>query len=98
MKVLYKTFLKGLSFLNIEFHSFGLFSVEQAITKMTKGELAQLKLKFKATTGIEKFNIPANTPVQYEVTLLNFEKVRCLFIQMIDYLSLLLGERNLVNE
>jgi len=52
------------------------FSVEQAITKMTKNELAQLKLRSKATTGVEKFNIPANTPVQYEVTLLNFEKVR----------------------
>jgi hypothetical protein len=43
---------------------------------MTKGELAQLKLRSKATTGIEKFNIPTNTPVQYEVTLLTFEKVR----------------------
>lgn len=43
---------------------------------MTKGEHAQLKLKFKATTGVEKFNIPANTPVQYEVTLNNFEKVQ----------------------
>lgn len=43
---------------------------------MTKSEHAQLKLKSKATAGIEKFNIPANTPVQYEVTLINFEKVR----------------------
>lgn len=50
-------------------------SVEQAITKMTKNELAQLKLKSKATTGVEKFNIPANAPVEYDVTLLNFEKV-----------------------
>jgi len=45
---------------------------------MTKNEKAQLKLRSKATTGVEKFNIPANTPVEYEVTLLNFEKV-CLF-------------------
>ena len=51
------------------------FSVEQAILKMTKGEHAQLKLKSKATTGVEKFNIPANTPVQYEVTLNSYEKV-----------------------
>lgn len=43
---------------------------------MTKGEHAQLKLKSKATTGVEKFNIPANTPVQYDVTLNSFEKVR----------------------
>jgi hypothetical protein len=53
-----------------------IFSIEQALTKMTKNEHAQLKLKSKATTGVEKFNIPKNTPVQYEVTLLNFEKVR----------------------
>ncbi len=53
-----------------------IFSVEQALTKMTKQEHAQLKLKSKATTGVEKFNIPANTPVEYEVTLINFEKVR----------------------
>ncbi|CAF1389856.1 unnamed protein product [Adineta steineri] len=50
--------------------------VEHAITKMTKNEHAQLKLKSKATTGIEKFNIPQNTPVQYDVTLLNFEKAK----------------------
>jgi len=43
---------------------------------MTKNEHAQLKLKSKATTGVEKFNIPANTHVQYEVTLLNFEKAK----------------------
>jgi FK506-binding protein 4/5 len=50
--------------------------VEQALTKMTKQEHAQLKLKSKATTGVEKFNIPANTPVEYEVTLINFEKAK----------------------
>jgi hypothetical protein len=44
--------------------------------KMTKNEHCQLKLKSKATTGIEKFNIPLNTPVEYHVTLNNFEKVR----------------------
>ena len=43
---------------------------------MTRNEHSKLSLKSKATTGIEKFNIPANTPVEYEVTLLNFEKVR----------------------
>jgi len=42
---------------------------------MTKNEHALLKLTSKATTGVEKFNIPNNTPVQYDVTLLNFEKV-----------------------
>ena len=43
--------------------------------KMTKQEHARLKLKSKATAGVEKFNIPSNTPVEYEVTLVNFEKV-----------------------
>jgi hypothetical protein len=43
---------------------------------MTRNEHSKLSLKSKATTGIEKFNIPADTPVEYEVTLLNFEKVR----------------------
>ena len=51
------------------------YSVEHAITKMTKHEQCQLKLKSKATTGVEKFNIPKDSPVQYEVTLVNFEKV-----------------------
>lgn len=50
--------------------------VEQAITKMAKSEKALLSLKSKATTGVEKFNVPANTPVEYEVTLLNFEKAK----------------------
>ncbi|CAF3085528.1 unnamed protein product [Rotaria sp. Silwood2] len=50
--------------------------VEHAMTKMTKNEHAQLKLKSKATTGVEKFSIPKNTPVQYDVTLLNFEKAK----------------------
>ncbi|CAF1193639.1 unnamed protein product [Rotaria sordida] len=50
--------------------------VEHAITKMTKNEHAQLQLKSDATTGVEKFNIPKNTPVQYDVTLLNFEKAK----------------------
>lgn len=58
---------------------------------MTKNEHAQLKLKSKATTGVEKFNIPANVPVQYDVTLLNFEKV-CfiLFSFPINFLLILL--------
>jgi FK506-binding protein 4/5 len=50
--------------------------VEHAVTKMTKGEHAQLKLKSKATTGVEKFNIAKDTPVQYDVTLVNFEKAK----------------------
>ncbi|UJR21012.1 hypothetical protein I4U23_024112 [Adineta vaga] len=50
--------------------------VEHALTKMTKNELARLTLKSKATTGVEKFNIPKNSTVQYDVTLLNFEKAK----------------------
>jgi hypothetical protein len=42
---------------------------------MTKGEHSQIKLKSKATIGLEKFNIPKNSPVVYLVTLNDFEKV-----------------------
>lgn len=42
---------------------------------MTKGENSQIKLKSKATKGLEKFNIPKNAHVEYIVTLNNFEKV-----------------------
>jgi hypothetical protein len=42
---------------------------------MTKGEHSQIKLKSKATFGVEKFNIPKNSPVEYIVTLHDFEKV-----------------------
>ncbi|CAF0995714.1 unnamed protein product [Adineta ricciae] len=48
--------------------------VEHAITRMTKGEHCQLKLKSKATFGLEKFNIPKNAHVEYIVTLHDFEK------------------------
>jgi hypothetical protein len=42
---------------------------------MTKGENSQIKLKSKATIGLDKFNIPKNARVEYIVTLNNFEKV-----------------------
>jgi hypothetical protein len=42
---------------------------------MTKGENSQIKLKSKATIGLEKFNIPKNAHVEYIVTLNDFEKV-----------------------
>ncbi|UJR28504.1 hypothetical protein I4U23_009742 [Adineta vaga] len=48
--------------------------LEYAITRMTKGEHCQLKLKSKALFGSDKFNIPKNAQVEYIVTLLNFEK------------------------
>lgn len=51
-------------------------SLEYAITRMTKGEHSQIKLKFRATVGLEKFNIPKSAPVEYLVTLNDFEKVR----------------------
>lgn len=49
---------------------------------MTKSEHSQLKLKSKATSGIEKFGLEPNTPVEYEVTLVTFEKV-CIQLDMI---------------
>lgn len=42
---------------------------------MTKGEQSQIKLKSKATIGLEKFNIPKNASVDYIITLHDFEKV-----------------------
>ncbi|CAF0752275.1 unnamed protein product [Adineta steineri] len=48
--------------------------LEHAVTRMTKGEHSQLKLKSKATFGLEKFNIPKNAHVEYMVTLNDFEK------------------------
>ncbi len=52
------------------------FSVEHAVFKMTKTEHCKLYLKSKATKGVEKFNIPADSPVEYEVILHKFERVR----------------------
>lgn len=42
---------------------------------MTKNEHSRLTLKGKALDGLEKFNIPKTASVEYEVTLLSFEKV-----------------------
>ncbi len=72
-------------FPSIDFHD---FSLEQAITRMTKGEHSQIKLKSKATIGLEKFNIPKNSPVEYLVTLNNFEKVSRTKIQIAKINSL----------
>jgi hypothetical protein len=51
-------------------------SVEQATFRMMKNEFSKLYLSGEATKGVEKFNIPPNTPVIYEVTMLKFERVR----------------------
>ena len=51
------------------------FSLECAITRMTKGEYCQIKLKSKATIGLENFQLVKNAQVEYFVTLINFEKV-----------------------
>lgn len=51
-------------------------SVEFAVTKMAKAEHSHLQLKSKATKGVEKFGAAENTPVEYEVTLVNFEKAK----------------------
>ncbi|CAF1934678.1 unnamed protein product [Rotaria magnacalcarata] len=48
--------------------------IEYGVTRMTKGEKSQLKLKSKAIDGLEKFNIPKNAHVEYIVTLHDFEK------------------------
>ena len=70
----------GLLFLQWFFQLISIFllssSLEYAITRMTKGEHSQIKLKFRATLGLEKFNIPKSAPVEYLITLNDFEKVR----------------------
>ena len=42
---------------------------------MTKNEHSRLALKGNGLNGLDKFNIPQTSSVEYEVTLLNFEKV-----------------------
>lgn len=51
------------------------FSLEHAITRMTKGEHSQINLKSKALIGLDKFQIPKTAHVEYRITLNNFEKV-----------------------
>lgn len=48
--------------------------LEHAITRMTKGEHSQIKLKSKGLIGLDKFQIPKNAHVEYLITLNNFEK------------------------
>ncbi|CAF1097701.1 unnamed protein product [Rotaria sordida] len=50
--------------------------VEYAIFRMTKSEYWKLYLKSKATKGVEKFHIPADSPVEYEVTMIEFERAK----------------------
>jgi len=52
------------------------FSVERAVCKMLLNEQCQLVLKGKAVQGLEKFSIPMDESVQYEITLIKFERVR----------------------
>jgi hypothetical protein len=52
------------------------FSIERAVCKMLLNEHCQLVLKGKALQGLEKFSIPMDGSVQYEITLIKFERVR----------------------
>ncbi len=61
--------------MNIVFFSLD-FSVERAVCKMLLNEHCQLVLKAKALQGLEKFSIPMDESVQYEITLVKFERVR----------------------
>ncbi|CAF1203312.1 unnamed protein product, partial [Rotaria sordida] len=49
--------------------------VEHAVCKMLLNEHCQLVLKAKALQGLEKFSIPMNESVQYEITLVKFERL-----------------------
>jgi len=43
---------------------------------MLLNEHSQLVLKGKAIQGLEKFSIPLNESVQYEIKLIQFQRVR----------------------
>jgi hypothetical protein len=43
---------------------------------MMKNEHCKLYLSSQATQGVEKFNIPPDVPVEYEVIMLKLERVR----------------------
>ncbi|CAF4387424.1 unnamed protein product [Rotaria sp. Silwood2] len=50
--------------------------VERALYKMSYNEYCQLDLKAKALQGLEKFSIPMDESVQYEVILIKFEPLK----------------------
>ncbi|CAF4139210.1 unnamed protein product [Rotaria sp. Silwood2] len=50
--------------------------VERALYKMPHNEYCQLDLKAKALQGLEKFSIPMDESVQYEVILIKFEPLK----------------------
>ncbi len=43
---------------------------------MTKGEHCKLYLKSKGAKGVEKFNIPPGSSVEYDVTVTKLDRVR----------------------
>jgi hypothetical protein len=52
------------------------FSVEYAVCKMLLNEHSQFVLKGKALEGLDKYSIPMDKSVQYEIKLIQFERVR----------------------
>jgi hypothetical protein len=52
------------------------FSVEQVVCKMLLNEHSQFVFKGKALQGLDKYSIPMDKSVQYEIKLLKFERVR----------------------
>ncbi|CAF4063875.1 unnamed protein product [Rotaria sordida] len=48
--------------------------VEYAVFRMSKGDHWKLYLKSKGTQGVEKFHIPPDSPVEYEVTIIDLEQ------------------------
>jgi len=51
-------------------------SVEQATFRMMKNEFSKLYLSGEATKGVEKFNIPPGSSVEYDVTVTKLDRVR----------------------
>ncbi|CAF3885680.1 unnamed protein product [Rotaria sordida] len=50
--------------------------VEYAVFRMSKGDHWKLYLKSKGTQGVEKFHIPPDSPVEYEVTIIDLEQTK----------------------
>lgn len=64
---------------------------------MLLNEHCQLNLKAQALQGLEKYSIPMDESVQYEITLIKFERVRNKTTEFVRiYIDLLVGRGTIV--
>lgn len=50
-------------------------SVDEAVRKMIRGEECQLTLQGAALEGLDKFCLPKDGSIKYEITLKKFQRV-----------------------